>query len=530
MKKIISIFLLTAIFIFSSNFVYAENFSEIDTIAEDISKILYDTTPEPSIGSIHGEWAVIGLARSNFGIDANYAEKYYASVEKQVKEVSGILSSKKYTEYSRVIIALTAIGKNPENVGGYNLLTPLGDYEKTINQGVNGAIWALIALDSGNYSVPQNKNAKVQATRQKYIDYILNRQTSDGGWALSGDTANADVTAMALQALAKYIDNPKVKTAADNGIAVLSKMQNGDGGYSSFGTENSESTAQVLTALCELGISPNDSRFVKNSKSVIDSLISYYKKGSGFRHTNLDSECNQMATEQCFYAIAALQRFLGGKSSLYRINSADTFGLPNKNADIAKPTVKYQKKTFDDIQFHSNRIAIEKLASYGIVSGRTESRFEPSGTITRAEFSAIIVRALGLPLSGSCTFGDIFLRDWYCSYVGTAFSYGIIKGENAVVFNPNGTLTTAEASVIVMRTAELCGIDTALSQAEISSILSAFSDAGDIPQWAKNGIAFCIKEKILSAGSQIKPNEKALRADAAQMLYSTLVSAKLIEE
>ena len=88
-------------------------------------------------------------------VPANYYDDYYARVEKYVKNCAGVLHERKYTEYSRVILALTAIGRDPSNVAGYNLLTPLGDFEKTIWQGLNGPIWALIALDSGSYDIPE---------------------------------------------------------------------------------------------------------------------------------------------------------------------------------------------------------------------------------------------------------------------------------------------------------------------------------------------------------------------------------------
>ena len=93
---------------------------------------------------------------------------------------------------------LTAIGKNPGNVSGYNLFMPLSDYEKTLKQEINGPVWALIALDSGNYTIPENSAVKVKATRDAYINYILSKQLKDGGWALSGDVAEADITGMVL--------------------------------------------------------------------------------------------------------------------------------------------------------------------------------------------------------------------------------------------------------------------------------------------------------------------------------------------
>ena len=125
----------------------------------DTASYVTKMTPNPQVGSIGGEWAVIGLARGGYTVPASY----YGNVEQYVKACKGELHSRKYTEYSRVILALTAIGKDPTNVAGYDLVKPLNDFDKTIWQGINGPIWALIALDSGNYTC---------GIRQKYIDNI----------------------------------------------------------------------------------------------------------------------------------------------------------------------------------------------------------------------------------------------------------------------------------------------------------------------------------------------------------------------
>ncbi|MCR5482653.1 MAG: terpene cyclase/mutase family protein [Clostridia bacterium] len=280
--------------------------------------------PAPQYGSIGGEWTIIGLARSDESVSADYYNNYYTLAENHVKECNGLLSKTKNTEYSRLATALTAIGKDPQNVAGYSLLLPLGDYETTVLQGINGPVWALIALDCGNYSIPENKSAKVRATRTMYVDYILERRLDNGGWNLtskdgSGE-ADPDVTAMSLQALAKYTERKDVSEAVGIALSRLSELQGENGGYSSWGTENSESTAQVLVALCELGIDINDKRFVKNGKTLLDSLLEYQTADGGFRHAKSDTEANLMASEQCLYALAAAMRAQSGKSSLYRMN------------------------------------------------------------------------------------------------------------------------------------------------------------------------------------------------------------------
>ena len=535
MKKFIGIILTLSILFSLSLSAFAYDTNNVNATLESVGNYLYETVKEPQVASIGGEWAVLGLARCDMDIPDEYFENYYQTVTKYVKDSGGVLHNKKYTEYSRVIVALTAIGKNPQDVAGYNLLTPLGDYEKTIWQGVNGAIWALIALDSGNYDMPNNPNAKVQATREMYINHILEKQTPDGGWALSGDVADPDVTGMALQALSKYQNNEKVKTATEKALDCLSNMQKENGGFSSYEVETSESCVQVLVALCELGISIDDARLVKNGKSVLDNLFTYYDSGKGFKHIHEDST-NLMATEQCFYALVALKRASEGRNTLYDMSDAkklnvnsDTVGLAGKNADVKKMNVVNPGKTFADIAQHKDKTAIEALASRGIINGKSENSFEPNSTMTRAEFATIIARGLGLPQKSNVIFKDVTTNDWFYNYVGTAYSYGIIKGVSENEFNPNGTITREEAAVMVTRAAKLCGMDTNMDTLATRDILAQFFDYVKASDWSQSSLAFCYNEKILDDSvMDIKPKEAVTRAEIASMLYNMLLSANLL--
>ncbi len=311
-KSLLSVFL---IIILITSSVMAENYN-LDIVITETANYILATVKEPQVGSVGGEWAIIGLARSGVQINESYYDFYYNNLQNYVEDCNGVLHNRKYTEYSRVILAVTAIGKNPENVGGFNLLIPLGDFEKTVWQGINGPVWALIALDSGNYSIPENKDAKVQATREMYIDYILKHQNSDGGWSLSENlSSEIDMTAMVLQALSNYRHMEKVDKAVEKALVMLRDSQNENGGFSVLGSASCESSAQVLTALCMLGIDHDSPEFTKNGKTVLDDILSYYT-GAGFRHIK-NGEENQMATEQAFYSLVALDRYKNGKPNLY---------------------------------------------------------------------------------------------------------------------------------------------------------------------------------------------------------------------
>ena len=288
-----------------------------DTI-DQTGEFLHSSVADPTFGSVGGEWLIMGLARSGLEISDEYYEIYFQNLCAYTAQQGGVLHAKKYTEYSRVILAVTAIGRDPADVGGFNMLQPLADFEQTVFQGINGPIFALLALDSGNYEIPENTVGSTQATRDLYVDYIINAQLENGGWSLMGGEAEIDVTAMALQALANYQDRKDVAEAVEKGLAVLSERQNDQGGYQYNAAESvsSESVSQVIVALAELGIALDDSRFVKNGNTLLDALMQFQQADGGFAHL-MDGETDLLATEQAFYALVAANRVAQGESSLY---------------------------------------------------------------------------------------------------------------------------------------------------------------------------------------------------------------------
>jgi hypothetical protein len=539
MKKYLSVFFLlmfALILTFGSVSVAVAAVDEQDLNAaiNDTASFLQKNVNSPTVSSIGGDWTILALARSSYSVPQSYYDGYYNRVVNYVKENKGILHDRKYTEYSRVVIALTAIGKDPSNVGGYDLLKPLGDYEKTSYQGLNGVSFALIALDCGNYDMPVNDDAKVQATRDMYVQYILNKQLADGGWSLAGTEADADVTAMALQALSNYQNDKSVKDAVTKGVNCLSNIQNNDGGFDSWGVSNCESTVQVIVALGELGISLDDQRFIKNNNSLLDNLMTFYLKGNGFKHDTGSSVTNLMATEQGLYALASAKRSLDDKNSLYDMSDVvasvpdDEGGLVGKNPDVKVMPVVSPGKTFSDIKNHTNQKAIEELAARAIINGMSDNIFAPDASMTRAEFATIMVRGLGLEAKEVAVFNDVKKGAWYSGYIGTAYSYGIVKGTSATTFSPNSTITREEAAAMVVRAAVLCGLDTELTDNQISAVLGDFKDSAKVSDWAKKYLAYCYNSGILEKAENIQPQKAILRCEIAQILYNMLNLADLI--
>ena len=267
----------------------------------------------PTVDFTGGEWLVLGLARS--GRDVPNADAYYQNVVAYVQEYinsKNRLDRNKSTDNSRVILALTAIGKDPASVGGYDLVKGLDGMGYISKQGTSGPVWALLALDSHDYPTYGN------VTREALIDKIADIQMESGAWYISDTKPDADIdmTAMAMQALAPYYNSSNTaKTAVDKALTWLAGRQNADG---SFG-DSSETNAQIVVMLCALNRDPaTDSQFAPDGKSPLNALYSYYRSGGSFAHLK-GGDHNQMATEQAYYAMAAYARFKANQTFLYKM-------------------------------------------------------------------------------------------------------------------------------------------------------------------------------------------------------------------
>lgn len=293
------------------------------------------------------DWYPIGMSRSGWEEDYSlYLEALTAQVKERYKEEDK-LDAAKATEWHRITLAVLACGGDPtaltydESGAPINLIAD-GVYNRGLTenlgkQGINGWIWGLIALDSMRYEVPQG----AYYTRDDIITQILCAQLDDGGYDLAAASADPDMTAMAIQALAPYYHSSKeytytrkgqeepqtrtVRQVIDEATETLSRLQDEEGGYSSWGMANVESADQVLVALCSIGVDPqSDERFIKNGNTILDSVMSFRLEDGGFLHakvydeanpTSLPDESNPMAGYQTLYALTAVLRQMRGENT-----------------------------------------------------------------------------------------------------------------------------------------------------------------------------------------------------------------------
>ena len=426
----------------NSTLLYAVTFAYDEGSADDtdIQKVYGETRAYLSAAAVKdpaglSDWAALGLARDGVKLDDAYYNAVCAYVAENIND-KGQLSSRLSTENSRRILALTALGRDVTSVAGHDLLVGLSELSFVTRQGLNGAVYALLALDCGGYDVPEGGTA----TREALINAILDKALPAGGWAYSGTEADPDMTAVAIQALAPYYGgNESVKIAVDKALEVLSDMQTENGGFISSGSENSESSAQVIIALVALGIDPEkDARFVKNGRSALDALCFCAVDGGGFKHISADSEPDAVATQQGFSALVAYQRFKNGSSSLYDMTDVEI--------EAADP--------FTDIAESGYYKYIVGAADAGIIAGYPDGSYRPNNTVTRAQFITMLYRAAGSPEVKSTTlkFADAseVAKDF-----ATAVAWGVenrvITGYGDNTFRPNQSISRAQMATFMYR-------------------------------------------------------------------------------
>ena len=320
----------------------AEVQTAVTSVAAYQAAVLAVTDPD-RVG-FRQEWWIFDLARSG-QLDGDARLLYLANVGRylagELEDDWGYpdvpydmptIDRNKSTENSRLIFTLTALGVDATDFYGWDMTAPLADFGFVGRQGINGSIWALIALDSGGYPMPQLPagSSATQASRALLVAEILDFELPGGGWNLSGiGEADPDVTGMALLALRPYWGqgDAAIDAAVERAFAKLAALQLPSGGYASWGDENSESLVWVLVALNAYGVPINDPRFVKAGQTPYDVLLDYRLADGSFEHL-LGAGSNGMATEQAAYALISLERALSGKPMLFDLTDIALVAWP----------------------------------------------------------------------------------------------------------------------------------------------------------------------------------------------------------
>lgn len=276
-----------------------------DTVQQAMDYMLSQVSA-PACGD---EWVVMDFARAQARTTPGFAD-YYGKVEAFAKSTKGGMDAKYPTDLARYTLALTALGYDATDIAGYDLTKALKDVKALQAQGTNGLVFALLALDSGSY--PCDSRAAI-------VDAILAAQKDDGGFTYDPKyDSDPDLTAMAIQALAPYMDQQKVGLAVESALMCLSKMQQSDGGFTAWGESSCESAAQAIMALNAAGVPLTSEYFVKDGHTLMDNLMSFQQADGGFAHKQGDSS-SAYTTEQAMRALVDTYLVVHEGTTIYNV-------------------------------------------------------------------------------------------------------------------------------------------------------------------------------------------------------------------
>lgn len=279
--------------------------------------IYANTSPNPLVGSVGGEWAVMTLARAGrVSAEDAFISAYLRDLNTTIRDVNRFKNAgydiqhppsagtfpgtmRRWTDFQRITLALTSLGIDASDYNGFDLTAVFNTFtpvsrRHALNQTINSDIFALIALDSNNYA----------GTRALFSRSIIDSQRADGSWSIGGTSApDIDTTAMAVQALAPYYEtNPAAAEAVDRAVAWLKSQDFND----------PESTAQMIVALTALG-----GDFADGAEYYVNLLLNWFVPRDGAFRRAAGGPVNMMATEQAAYALVAYYRFVNNMARLY---------------------------------------------------------------------------------------------------------------------------------------------------------------------------------------------------------------------
>ena len=474
---------------------------------------------------------------------------------------------------AKSILALRALGYDAKNLYDadgqqFDLVTRLTDLVDANDSAVTNIYtlpFVLLALSQGE-----------QYATDTQINFLLNAAVSSkASW--QNDDWGVDAMAFMLPALAPYCNDENADVAA----AVLETIPLITGHQAETGAiGNAASTGLALAALS--AVDTNVFNVVTNEQNIIDGLMTYLNESSdGFLPST-----NSFSTEQGFRGLVAMElkkadsnRFVYDFSSYPMREAHATLAItptatptptkepqssgggggggyippkptPTKEpaqgtSDVSKklvllqvtkrhPDIKIPKKsgekTFSDITTHQYQSHIEALASRGVIQGKSSTLYAPADYLTRAEFSALITRCLGLSQKADSKFSDVRKADWFFDAVNTAYHYGIVKGVSDTNFSPDASLTRQEAVVMIHRAAALLGL-TLNNSSDAKKLYEIYPDEASIADWAKDAVLFCRVAEILPKdATSLHPTQKIDRGETAMLLSHLLKQAESTKE
>lgn len=324
-------------------------------------------------GGGSSDWVAFDISR--MGIRDNqaaYLSRLKDQVEKIYKNLDDSRTRYRVSDIHRLVLTIGACGGDPTNFGTDPDGKPIDLVNDSVwnslwgdpgDQGLNGYIWALLAVDSKNYEEPEG----AEWTRQRLVEALLSRQLADGGFGLvKTDPSDVDLTSMTLTALAPYANSDKTYTVtnivteqettltvdqmAEKAFACLSDLQQKDGTMITYNERTSESTSWAMLALASWGRDPDtDEQFIKGGNSLLDGIQKFRLADGGVIHSldgdDKETVGNNMAGYQAVYGLEAVYRLKTGAPKVFDLSDASTISEEEiEKAGASLPALKEKKE------------------------------------------------------------------------------------------------------------------------------------------------------------------------------------------
>jgi hypothetical protein len=207
-------------------------------------------------------------------------------------------------------------------------------------------------------------------------------------------------------------------------------------------------------------------------------------------------------------------------------SSGDSYFAVGTNTILTGINIQLPESKFTDIKGHWAENFINEAYSLNIVNGIDDYHFSPDRSITRAEFAAIVVRALNLESTDvNQMFSDVTADQWFYDEISAAYENGLIDGYGEGIFKPNNPISREEAMAVMERALKYYDIDTNMSETDIAEILSGFNDFGEVSNWAAKSAAVCVSNDIFEgSGGYLRPTDSITRAETAKIILKLLES------
>lgn len=449
------------------------------------------------------DWTIIGLALSGESIDAGRLgtkAEWKAEMSKRIQA----LDPRKTTDYARFILTVIAAGEDPTRLNNVNLIDRLkkaqlanGKFADSIDgQGqslINAHVWSMIALYASGEQIPRAKQAK---------SWLLSKQLPDGGFQFytEGKQSGVDMTAMTLIAF-RALGMSKEEEPIKKAIAFLRNAQSTTGGYLEGGVASSESVANVISGLIAWNEDPQ--AWKKGTGNLVDHFLSFQKTDGSFTHTKAGTS-NQIATAQALLTISDMKR---ESTYIHTLREAAGTRKLAKLQDLSASFWAYKEMSY--------------LIKNGYLQGVTSTLIQPSTSVTRAQYAALLLRAIGEEPSSQAQgiFTDVSPKDWTAPVVEKASSLGLMQGSKGT-FRPHQGITQEEMAVISARVAQRYGWKKSYTDS-LSGV-----DYKHVSSWAKASVQDLQQRRLLGGTltKQFIPKAAVTRADAAVMLFRLLAT------